>query len=149
MIEILKASEEHHEYLCNTLQKTFIFHNEIDDFYAATMSNDDLEKFIETQNLSFVAIDEGLLVGAIIGNSILNPGDRSVPYANLRNIWVEETARGNGVANLLVTALETEAKKNGCIYVDLHVDTRNTLAQALWDKTNFITYQERRRKKLT
>ncbi len=145
---IREAEKGDRAYITAAVQKIFAYHREIDPFYS-DLSTTDLGDFLDRQDITFVVFsDTNEPLGVVLGQYHAAPVDRSVPYASLRNIWVEETARGSGLAHLLVTAFEAAARIRGAQFVDLHFDIRNKLARALWESEEYELYQERRRKVL-
>jgi len=57
--------------------------------------------------------------------------------ARLYTIAVAETARGQGLAGALITALGTEARRRGCRQLGLEVRADNVAAQRLYEKLGF------------
>ncbi len=146
MIEIVKAEEKYFEYLCTTQNNTLLYHSKFDSEYAIIKDIQSTKNFISTQNLSFVALCDNNPVGAVVGESVLEPSGRTSPFAHLRNIWVDKDYRHKGIAQMLIETFESEAKIKGCKYVDLHVDVQNDSALNFWNKQNYNTYQERKRR---
>lgn len=57
--------------------------------------------------------------------------------ARLYTIAVAETARGQGLASALITALAAEARRRGCRQLGLEVRADNVAAQRLYEKLGF------------
>ena len=64
------------------------------------------------------------------------------PLINLHDFYVASKARGQGVANRLMNAIEHEARESGCCKITLEVQTNNVNARQLYEKFGFsqITY---------
>ncbi len=125
--------------------KVLAHHASFNSFYKPVT---DIEKTqTPPEKLIYLVEDDNeSVVGYIQGVFYKEPYDRSYPFAVIQSIWVEEAARGHGVAQSLVTAFETTVKAKGAKQVDIFVDLQNSLGLALWDNAGYETYQEKRRK---
>lgn len=125
--------------------KVLAHHAVFNSFYKPVTAGHTIP--LPPEKVIFVATnDSGELVGYIQGVFHKEPEDRSYPFAIIQSVWVEEGARGHGVAQSLVTTLEEAVKKKGAKQVDMFVDLQNNLGLALWDAGGYKTYQEKRRK---
>lgn len=59
------------------------------------------------------------------------------PLINIHDIYVDAAARGRGIAQKLLEAVETKARVMGCCKLTLEVQERNTRARALYEKFGF------------
>lgn len=143
----IRAIQEGEEKLVQTAtNNTLKHHSEFDSFYQEI---DDFDKPPTIKDLACVAEnDGGQIVGVINGRVVLDPSDRSFPFAQIQNIWVAEEERGNGVARALHDEFIQEVQKSGIKAVEIHVDIRNEAGLKFWDSLPYETYQERRRKLL-
>ena len=124
--------------------KVLAHHNGFDTFYKVVEASN--LKQSESEKIGFIAFENEMPIGYVIGIYIQSPADRSVPFAILQSVWVEEFARGRGVAQQLVAEFEKNVKEKGAKQIDLNVDIRNVSGLQLWDAGGYETYQERRRK---
>ncbi len=148
-MEIRAALETDRDYLAEVCNAVLSYHHSLDTFYRPLTNAEEMQEFLTKQDISLVATDEnGAYIGAVVGQYVAEPADRTVSYAALRSLWVEPATRGKGIAGSLVRAFEAEAHERGAQFVDMHVDTHNELALALWNGLGYETYQERRRKPL-
>lgn len=79
----------------------------------------------------FVARDEDRAVGMA---ALVEADDGS---AELKRLFVDDTARGQGIAGRLLDALETHAGESGIPLVQLETGTRSLAAIALYEKRGY------------
>ena len=78
-----------------------------------------LEKKIYEHNSTKISKDDGLLFSRVVRDENKNiiAGIAGWTWANICEItqlWVDETARKNGIGKMLLEAAEAEAKSKGC-----------------------------------
>jgi len=122
-------------------------HQSFDTFYQPV--GDGHTHPSKKEKITLVAKSDDGPIGFISGVIVYNPADRSMPFATIQAIWVEEQERGKGIARELVKKFEAEVKTKQVQRVELLVDMRNHLGKELWDSTDYTPYQERRYKTLT
>lgn len=97
-----------------------------------------LEERIKNQEaIAFIARIEGDAVGF----TLLYPTFSTVSLSNiwlLNDLFVLETARGNGVATELMDVAESAAKQAGATRVFLRTANDNLPAQALYEGRNWV-----------
>jgi ribosomal protein S18 acetylase RimI-like enzyme len=144
MIQIVTATDADDATINAFANKVLEHHQTFDSFYQPVAPG---SAPVTPEKVVFIAkSDEGQIVGYIKGVWIEVPVDRSYSYAVIQSIWVEEASRGQGVAKQLITTFEGAMKEKGVRQIDLFVDVRNELGQALWNGAGYTTYQEKRRK---
>jgi ribosomal protein S18 acetylase RimI-like enzyme len=74
--------------------------------------------------------------GRVVANAVVLYRARSL-NARLYSIIVDPSARGQGVANQLVEAVETGARQRGCARVALEVRPDNAAAIRLYEKRGY------------
>jgi len=85
--------------------------------------------------VSFLAIDEGDVVGWCWGQHIERPDDTSMLY--LHELEVAETHRNRGFGTALVEAFLNEGRKLGAVKAFLTTGTQNAPARALYERLGF------------
>ena len=80
--------------------------------------------------LWLVAVQDGRVVGYIGSQSVLGEAD-------MMNLAVDESYRGNGIGMKLVEALMDHLRKNGVYRLTLEVRVSNVPAIALYEKLGF------------
>jgi ribosomal protein S18 acetylase RimI-like enzyme len=134
------------EFEVNVGNKTLEHHQLFDEFYSPVT---DCEEVIQTEKITLVSEDDnGEIIGLVSGVVVLNPKDRSVPFAVLRNIWVDVEKRNHGIATQLHTAFAEKVRSFGVGLIDLNVDLRNKEGNSFWNNLGYETYQERKRKSI-
>ncbi|MFC8829331.1 GNAT family N-acetyltransferase [Streptomyces sp. NPDC057137] len=78
---------------------------------------------------------------AAVGMASGVPGDSGV--CELRSVWVGPGARGLGVADRLIAAVETWARQSGATTLRLAVIPGNEPAAALYRRNGFVRTDER------
>jgi len=122
MIEIIPMMSEHldavYEIECST--------------FAIPWARSDFEHELHGNNLSiyYVAKDNGTVVGYCGMWHVVNEG-------HITNIAVAESSRGQGIGNMLIDALETEARAREMIGLTLEVRIGNERAMRLYNKHGF------------
>ncbi len=142
----IRVATENDESIVKEMgNKVLAHHASFDSFYKA--ATDSEKAPTQPEKLVFLATDDNSSVaGYIQGVFYREPQDRSYPFAVIQSIWVEEAARGQGIAQSLINTFEQSVKEKGAKQVDLFVDLQNNLGLALWNKAGYKTYQEKRRK---
>ena len=97
-----------------------------------------LEERIKNQEaVAFIARIEGQAVGF----TLLYPTFSTVSLSNiwlLNDLYVAESARGNGIASQLMDVAEASAKEAGATRVFLRTANDNLAAQALYEGRNWV-----------
>jgi ribosomal protein S18 acetylase RimI-like enzyme len=97
-----------------------------------------LEERIKNQEaVAFIA----RVNGEAVGFTLLYPTFSTVSLSNiwlLNDLYVAESARGNGIANELMDVAEAAAKSAGATRVFLRTANDNLPAQALYEGRNWI-----------
>jgi ribosomal protein S18 acetylase RimI-like enzyme len=81
------------------------------------------------------------LDGVAVGFTLLYPTFSTVSLSNiwlLNDLYVEESARGNGIASELMDVAESAAKQAGATRVFLRTANDNLPAQALYEGRNWV-----------
>lgn len=81
------------------------------------------------------------LDGKAVGFSLLYPTFSTVSLSNiwlLNDLYVAESARGNGIASQLMDVAEASAKEAGATRVFLRTANDNLAAQALYEGRNWV-----------
>ncbi|MEV8348753.1 GNAT family N-acetyltransferase [Streptomyces niveus] len=81
------------------------------------------------------------LDGRTVGMASGLPGDGGV--CELRSVWVGPEARGRGVADQLIGAVETWARRSGATALKLAVIPGNDPAAAVYTRNGFVLTVER------
>jgi ribosomal protein S18 acetylase RimI-like enzyme len=99
-----------------------------------------------------IATDDSAAAVAVVGTADLIPiaagrGRRSTApdlprRLLLRNLWVAESRRRQGIARQLMTAVETETVKQGVSLISLEVDRTNVPAITLYRDLGFEEIEE-------
>jgi ribosomal-protein-alanine N-acetyltransferase len=97
-------------------------------------TREDFERELYENDLAvyFVATDGAAVTGYCGMWHVVNEG-------HITNIAVDEDRRGQGIGDMLVTALETEARARGMIGLTLEVRVGNIRAMRLYSKHGFKT----------
>jgi ribosomal protein S18 acetylase RimI-like enzyme len=123
---------------------TLLHHQAFDDFYCPVI---DFDSKLQTEKIVIQATtDQGEMLGVISGGVVLNPKDRSVPFAVINNIWIDPEKRKLGIASALHDAFLKKAKSLGAKIIDLNVDVRNKEGYSFWEKLGYETYQEKKKR---
>jgi ribosomal protein S18 acetylase RimI-like enzyme len=97
-----------------------------------------LEERIKNQEaIAFIA----RVNGEAVGFTLLYPTFSTVSLSNiwlLNDLYVAESARGNGIANELMDVAEAAAKSAGATRVFLRTANDNLPAQALYEGRNWV-----------
>jgi len=95
------------------------------------------ERINNEEAIAFIA----RLDGVAVGFTLLYPTFSTVSLSNiwlLNDLYVAESARGNGIANELMDVAEAAAKSAGATRVFLRTANDNLPAQALYEGRNWI-----------
>ena len=106
------------------------------------VENDKTSSFLEQR----IANDEAVAFiarvdGNAVGFTLLYPTFSTVSLSNiwlLNDLYVDESARGQGIATELMEVAESEAKKAGATRVFLRTANDNLPAQALYEGRNWV-----------
>ena len=146
-MQIRIATEADESIITEMGNKVLAHHAVFNPFYKQVAAGTEIQPTQE--KLVYLATDDaGVVVGCIRGVFLAAPLDRTYPYGVIQSIWVEEEARGQGIAQDLIRTFETDVKERGAKQVDMFVDVQNELGLALWDAAGYVTYQQKRRKLL-
>ena len=104
--------------------------------------NDKTSSFLEQR----IANDEAVafiarVEGNAVGFTLLYPTFSTVSLSSiwlLNDLYVDESARGQGIASELMEVAESEAKKAGATRVFLRTANDNLPAQALYEGRNWV-----------
>ena len=88
----------------------------------------------------FVAVEDGLWLG--MAGAFVHPGQSGT--VSLWWLWVAPSARGRGLARLLVKARADWARELGAVRLELAVAENNEAAKALYRGLGFVPTGERR-----
>ena len=106
------------------------------------VENDKTSSFLEQR----IANDEAVafisrVEGKAVGFTLLYPTFSTVSLSSiwlLNDLYVDESARGQGIATELMEVAESEAKKAGATRVFLRTANDNLPAQALYEGRNWV-----------
>lgn len=143
-MHITEATATDQNYVQKAGDEILRQHQSFDTFYQPV--GDENTRPSQKEKITLVAKGNDGPMGFISGTITYHPTDRSVPFATIQAIWVEEQERGKGIARELVKRFEAEVKIKKVQRVELQVDMRNHLGKELWDSTDYTPYQERRYK---
>lgn len=138
-MEIVLARLEHLEAVSRLFDKYRIFYQQTSDLEAA-------KKFIQERlqkndSTILLASDRG----DILGFTQLYPSFSSVSMKRvwiLNDLFVEESCRRQGVAQLLMNAAEEFARETGAVRVTLAAQISNVAAQALYESRGYTKDEE-------
>lgn len=111
-----------------------------------------MEDMARNSGCAFIAEINGQPVGFVVcsidedNGAYVKPEQRRFGYIN--DIFVDETARGAGVADLLVAAAEAHCRAQGVDQMRLYALANNKLARAYYDKSGWSLYEVSYRKPL-
>ncbi len=144
-MQIRLATEKDASTVIEMGNKVLAHHATFNPFYKPATTS--IGVSLPAEKIVFVATHESdIVIGYIQGIFHKEPQDRSYPYAVIQSVWVDEAARGEGVAQALIKKFENTVKEKGAQQVDMFVDVQNILGLALWDTAGYETYQQKRRK---
>jgi len=99
------------------------------------------KKFIELQKndayIFLCAIEQGQLVGTVMGIVCEELYGECQPFLVLENMVVDNACRRNGVGKLLYTELENRAREKGCTQVILVTETNRADACGFYQSLGF------------
>lgn len=98
----------------------------------------EIEKLISDNNKKcYVVQYEGTVVSYLGAETVLDE-------CNIGNVVTDEKYRGRGFAKALMSYLLDDLKKSGIVKVFLEVEHDNAPAIALYEKSGFVRYGQRR-----
>ncbi|MBR3340979.1 MAG: ribosomal protein S18-alanine N-acetyltransferase [Clostridiales bacterium] len=98
----------------------------------------DIETLITDCNKECLVADlAGEVVGYVGAETVLDE-------CNIGNIVVDKDRRGRGIATILMDNLLNDLKNRGIKKIFLEVESNNAPAMALYGKTGFVRYGQRR-----
>jgi ribosomal protein S18 acetylase RimI-like enzyme len=147
-MKVKTASDEDSAYVKEANNKLLAYHQSFDDFYQPIESVAD-EAGQKKEIITFIAKENDQAVGFLTGYIMHSPVDRSVSFAYIQAVWVEEASREQGVAKALIETFESAVQEKGIDRIELSVDIQNQSGKQLWDAFGYEVYQERRWKRLT
>jgi len=142
------ANGDDSAYVKEANNKLLTHHQSFDDFYQPIESVAD-EAGQKKEIITFIAQETDQAVGFLTGYIMHSPVDRSVSFAYIQAVWVEEASREQGVAKALIETFESAVQEKGIDRIELSVDIQNQSGKQLWDAFGYEVYQERRWKRLT
>ena len=81
----------------------------------------------------FVAVDDSeKIVGFIQGSTDERKNHKLSKLGYIDELYVQEEARGQGIAKNLFSELESEFRKQGCDHMTTHTDFENELSQQFY-----------------
>lgn len=95
------------------------------------------ERIKSDEAVAFIA----RVAGEAVGFTLLYPTFSTVSLSNiwlLNDLYVDESARGNGIASELMEVAESAAKQAGATRVFLRTANDNLPAQALYEGRNWV-----------
>jgi ribosomal protein S18 acetylase RimI-like enzyme len=102
-----------------------------------------------SESAVLIARVDGRVVGFVAGyRASSSPSRQPVTYGVLRSIYVDKTARGNGVGRTLVTGFVEWARSSGCVEVVVDSYVKNVGAQQLYESSGFVAQSVSRRLRL-
>ncbi|BAY15995.1 acetyltransferase [Anabaenopsis circularis NIES-21] len=138
-MEVFLANINHLESVSVIFNQYRIFYNQASNIEAAKEFLE--ERFKNKDSVVFAANDNGELVGF----TQLYPSFSSVSMKRvwiLNDLYVKESYRRKGVANLLMSAAEEYAKESGAVRVILATQISNIAAQKLYEVRDYIKNEE-------
>ena len=138
-MEVFQAQSEHLDKISKLFDQYRVFYKSSSDFEAAReFLNERLEKGDST---IFVASNDR----CIVGFTQLYPSFSSVSMKRvwiLNDLFVDENYRGNGIANLLMSAAENFARATGAVRIILATQISNFTAQSLYESRGYAKDEE-------
>lgn len=113
-----------------------------EDFDATSYTNTLLENVSKADGMVYFAEADGQPVGCIVGSiSTLDPIDRLNKYETKQGyidaLYVDDAYRGKGVADALVTSMETYFRAQGCLYSSVSCIAANDQARSFYAKQGY------------
>jgi len=138
---IFRANEEHLDDLAVLFDKYRRFYRQPSDLAAARRFLSD--RLANSESVIFAArLSEA---EGLVGFTQLYPTFSSVRMRRvwtLNDLFVAESARGNGVARVLMEAAREFAVSSGAVALELATERDNTVAQALYDSLDYERVEE-------
>ena len=113
----------------------------------------DLKEAQEYNGKCFLAIEDGKVIGLIIG--CVKPYDeydyldyKCPKRGNITELIVSKNSRSGGVGKKLINKMEEYFKSIGCEYVIVDVFAYNDIGKNFYNKKNYHTRMETRIKKI-
>jgi GNAT superfamily N-acetyltransferase len=134
-MEVFQARFEHLEEVSKLFDEYRVFYKQSSDLEAARVFMQ--ERFQKSDSTVFVARDDEL----IVGYTQLYPSFSSVALKRvwiLNDLFVKETYRKQGVAKLLMSAVESFARETGAVRINLSTEVFNMTAQSLYKSFGYI-----------
>ncbi|MDM9382358.1 GNAT family N-acetyltransferase [Chlorogloeopsis sp. ULAP01] len=138
-MEVFLASIQHLESLSILFDRYRVFYQQTSDVEAAKKFLQ--ERFNNNDSVVFAVANNG----EIVGFTQLYPSFSSVSMKRiwiLNDLYVEESHRRKGIANLLMNAVEKYAKESGAVRVILATQISNTNAQQLYESRGYTKNKE-------
>jgi ribosomal protein S18 acetylase RimI-like enzyme len=116
---------------------------------ASQLDNEFKAALADDGQLLLLAELDGRLAGSALG-SVEDYSDEllEAPYLTVQYVAVSPAARGQGVAQALLTALEHRARARGLSVLELRVWSNNRAAIELYVKQGYTPIEQRMAKKL-
>ncbi|WP_016950510.1 GNAT family N-acetyltransferase [Anabaena sp. PCC 7108] len=138
-MEVFLANINHLDNVAVLFDQYRIFYNQASNLEAVKEFLK--ERFQNHESVVFAANDNGKLVGF----TQLYPSFSSVSMKRvwiLNDLYVEESYRRRGIANLLMSAAEEYAKESKAVRVILSTQISNLTAQKLYEARDYIKNEE-------
>jgi ribosomal protein S18 acetylase RimI-like enzyme len=115
----------------------------------AQLENEFKAALADNDHLLLLAELDGRLAGSALG-SVEDYSDEllEAPYLTVQYVAVSPAARGQGVAQALLTALEHQAREHGLSVLELRVWSNNRAAIELYVKQGYSPIEQRMAKRI-
>jgi ribosomal protein S18 acetylase RimI-like enzyme len=109
------------------------------DFLLAQRSPESFEEKVGNADWAFRLAEEG---GMLLGYTMLGPnelpGELVGPTWELHHLYLDESAKGRGISEVLVEWGKDEARRRGYEYLQLSVFIDNHRARRFYDKRGWV-----------
>ncbi len=119
------------------LYREGIFGSDNKAFHQRIVPRQPLTKEDISGGLIFVAEADAAVIGFIAGSIHQRPDYQLSQLGCLDDLFVEPAARGHGVAQALLAALEQAFAQRGVDHMTVHTDSENELSQQFYHAAGF------------
>ena len=147
--EIVRPTPEDMPRLLELWKGQYDYHHNLDPDYFAPYDQEtaerELQKAIEGDEPHIFVAREGMtLVGFITFGSERNdyPDANIRQFGELKELFVTQDARGQGIAKALIANAENHFRAEGLDHIGVHASPFNKPALALYEKQGYVPRQQ-------